>query len=102
MRREGTAAENKLWQRLRNRQFNNTKFVRQEPIGPFIADFVCRPSMLVIEIDGETHRDPEQQAYDQRRSAYLREQGYRVIRFTNEDVLGDLEPVLEAIARHLR
>jgi len=102
MRREATAAEKRLWQHLRNRQLGHAKFVRQEPIGPFIADLVCRKAMLVIEIDGETHDTPEQQAYDAKRSAFLRERDYRVIRFRNEDIMGDLGPVLDVIEQYLR
>ena len=102
MRSEPTATESKLWQHLRNRQLNNTKFVRQEPIGPYIADFVCRAKKLVIEIDGVTHETPEELAYDSARTAYLEREGYRVIRFKNDDIFGDLGPVLEAIVRNLK
>jgi very-short-patch-repair endonuclease len=101
LRRESTAAESKLWQALRNRQLNNTKFARQEPIGPYIVDFVCRAKKLVIEIDGVTHETPDELAHDLARTAFLMREGYRVIRFTNEDVFGDLDPVLETIARNL-
>jgi very-short-patch-repair endonuclease len=97
LRREATQTEAKLWQHLRNRQLNGAKFTRQVPIGPFIADFACRTAMLVIEIDGATHETPEQLEHDAMRSAFLAEQGYRVIRFRNEDIFGDLEPVLEII-----
>ncbi|MBG1233158.1 endonuclease domain-containing protein [Aestuariivirga litoralis] len=102
LRREATAAENKLWDHLRNRQLNNAKFVRQEPIGPYIADFACRSAKLVIEIDGVTHETPEEIVHDLKRTAFLQERRYRVIRFRNEDVFGDLAPVLEAISLHLR
>jgi very-short-patch-repair endonuclease len=101
LRREATQAESKLWQYLRNRQLNNFKFARQEPIGPYIADFVCRAEKLVIEIDGATHDTPEEQAHDAVRTAFLMREGYRVIRFRNEDVFGDLDPVLEEIVRNL-
>ena len=101
LRAEQTAVEAKLWQHLRNRQLNNMKFVRQEPIAPYIADFVCRAQKLVIEIDGSTHETPEELAHDSARTAFLVEQGYRVIRFRNEDIFGDLEPVLDEIMRHL-
>jgi very-short-patch-repair endonuclease len=97
LRRDATAAEAKLWQVLRNRQLHKLKFTRQFPIGPYFADLCCRSSKLVIEIDGVTHETPEQLAHDAKRSAFLAEQGYRVIRFRNEDVFGDLSPVLEAI-----
>jgi very-short-patch-repair endonuclease len=101
MRREPTPAESKLWQALRNRQLNNFKFARQEPIGPYIADFVCRAKKLVIEIDGVTHETPEELAHDAARTVFLVREGYRVIRFSNEDIFGDLSPVLETIMRNL-
>ncbi len=97
LRREATQAETKLWQHLRNRQLNGAKFTRQVPIGPYFADFACRAAMLVIEIDGVTHETPEQLAHDAKRSVFLVEQGHRVIRFRNEDIFGDLDPVLAAI-----
>jgi very-short-patch-repair endonuclease len=97
MRNVPSAAEHKLWQFLRNRQVSGLKFVRQEPAGPFIADFVCRSCRLVIEVDGPTHDEPGAAEYDARRSAFLAGQGYRVLRFSNEQVLGDLGPVLEII-----
>ncbi len=84
-----------MWQALRNRQLDGEKFVRQEPIGPFIADFVCRRAQVVIEIDGPTHEGRE--ANDARRTGWLVSQGYHVMRFSNEDVLGDLSPVIDAI-----
>jgi len=102
LRREATAAETKLWQYLRNRQLNSAKFSRQVPIEPYVADFACRASKLVIEIDGVTHETPEQVAHDAKRSAFLIGLGYRIIRFRNEDIFGDLRPVLEVIAGALR
>ena len=101
LRRESTPAESKLWQHLRNRQLGNLKFTRQEPIGHYIADFVCRARKLVIEIDGVTHETPEELVHDVARTAYLEREGYRVMRFKNEDIFGDLGPVLETIMRNL-
>jgi very-short-patch-repair endonuclease len=101
LRREATAAEKILWHHLRNRQLNGFKFSRQEPIGPYIADVVCRAKKFVVEIDGVTHETPEELAHDAARTAYLVGQGYRVIRFRNEDVFGDVEPVLDEIMRNL-
>lgn len=99
LRRESTPAESKLWQHLRNRQLGNFKFARQEPIGPYIADFVCRAKKLVIEIDGVTHETPEELAHDATRTIYLEREGYRVVRFTIEDIFGDLGPERETIVR---
>jgi very-short-patch-repair endonuclease len=71
------------------------------PIDPYIADFACRKAKLVTEIDGATHETSEQRAHDARRSAFLVEQGHRVIRFRNEDIFGNLGPVQEAIINAL-
>jgi very-short-patch-repair endonuclease len=97
LRREQTLAESKLWTCLRNRQLTGVKFVRQVSIGPFFADFCCRDAKLVIEIDGVTHETPEELARDVRRTAWLEAQGYRVIRFRNEELMGDLDAVLQRI-----
>ena len=102
LRREATAAENILWQHLRNRQLNGAKFSRQVPIDPYIADFACRSAKLVIEIDGVSHETPEQREHDAKRSGFLAAQGYRVMRYCNEEIFGDVGPVLEAIAAALR
>jgi very-short-patch-repair endonuclease len=77
------------------------KFTRQGSIGPFFADFCCREAKLIIEIDGVTHATPEELASDARRTAWLVGQGYRVIRFRNEELIGDLDFVLERIQRSL-
>ena len=101
LRREQTAAEAKLWSCLRNRQLRGAKFTRQLPVGPYFADFCCRDAKLVIEIDGVTHGTPEELSHDARRTAWLEAQGYSVIRFRNEELLGDLDVVLERIQRCL-
>jgi very-short-patch-repair endonuclease len=97
LRREQTAAESKLWACLRNRQLGDVKFARQVAIGPFFADFCCRGAKLIIEIDGVTHDAPEELSRDARRTAWLEARGYRVIRFRNEELMGDLDAVLERI-----
>jgi very-short-patch-repair endonuclease len=97
MRRNATAAESRLWQTLRNRQIEGRKFVRQAPVGPFFADFLCRELKLIIEIDGITHQAPEEQAYDRRRTEELAKLGYRVIRFTNADILESIDHTIELI-----
>ena len=101
LRREQTLAESKLWACLRNRQLNGGKFARQVSIGPFFADFCCRETKLVIEIDGVTHETPDELASDSRRSAWLKTQGYRIIRFNSEELMGDLDVVLERIQQSL-
>ncbi len=99
MRREPTEAEAKLWSGLRAGRLNGAKFRRQVAIGNYIADFVCPAAKLIIELDGSQHVD--QQGYDARRTRFLVEQGYRVIRFWNHDVLRSWSDVLEAILQQI-
>jgi very-short-patch-repair endonuclease len=96
-RRDAPAAERVVWRYLRYRQLGGRKFVRQEPIGAYIADFVCRESKLVIEIDGATHSTDREVSHDARRTGYLEAQGCRVVRFTNERVFENVEGVLDDI-----
>ena len=94
-----TDAERKLWRYLRLRQLDGHKFRRQVSIGPYIADFACLKAMLVIEVDGGQHADAY--AYDSRRDDYMRGQGYRVLRFWNNDVLGNMEGVWQVIVSEI-
>ncbi len=95
LRQPQTPAEQKLWARLRDRQLGGFKFRRQHPIGRFIVDFCCADRQLVVEIDGDSHA--EQVEYDQARTEWLCEQGYSVIRFSNQAVWRQIEAVIEAI-----
>jgi very-short-patch-repair endonuclease len=95
LRSNATAAERCLWQRLSRRQLGGYKFSRQMPVGPFICDFMCREARLVIEVDGGQH-DPLE-GRDRQRTAYIEAEGYRVIRFWNNEVLGNPDGVLAAI-----
>ena len=97
LRQPQTPAESKLWARLRNRQLGGFKFRRQHPIGRFVVDFYCAACRLVIEVDGDSHAEPEQMEYDLARTAWLNEQGYHVIRFPNRDAHRHIDAVLEAI-----
>ena len=99
LRSDQTVAEARLWYHLRAKRFDGAKFRRQTVNGPFIADFTCRAAMLVIEIDGDTHGSTAQ--YDAERTTYLEQQGWSVIRFTNTDVMHNLEAVLSTIAQRL-
>ena len=99
LRRNPTDAEIRLWHHLRDRRLAGFKFRRQLPIGPYFADFGCAQRRLIIELDGGQHA--EQAAPDARRSAYLNEQGYTVIRFWNDQVLKETDAVLEEILRCL-
>ena len=96
MRKEPTDAEAALWELLRDKKLAD-KFRRQHLIDDFIVDFVCLSKNLVIEVDGGYHNDPTQKEYDQQRTLYLNEKGFKVIRFTNEEVLGNTEAVLTKI-----
>lgn len=93
LRQRRTDAETKLWWRLRSRQLDGRKFVRQCPVGPYIADFLCRELKLVVEVDGGQHT-PER---DAPRTAYLERAGYAILRFSNFQVLLELEAVLETL-----
>ncbi len=97
LRKESTVPERLLWSHLRNRQLNNLKFRRQHVVGAFVVDFVCESVALVVELDGESHVG--QGVKDNDRSAYLKQNGYRVLRVTNDDVIGGIEAVLLAIER---
>lgn len=84
---------------LRRRQVDGFRFRRQRPIGPYIVDFVCLSARLVIEVDGGQHADDV--AWDTARTRWLESQGYRVIRFWNNEVLGNPDGVYEVILREL-
>lgn len=99
MRKNSTDAELKLWKHLRNRLTDGEKFRRQQPIWKYIVDFVCAERMLVVEVDGGQHG--KQVAYDNERTAWLESEGYRVLRFWNNEVLKDADVVLEVIIRVL-
>jgi very-short-patch-repair endonuclease len=97
LRAESTALERKLWAHLRAKRLAAYKFRRQHPTGPYCADFCCVARRLVIEVDSSQHREEQEKRKDALRTAHLAERGYRVIRFSNEQVSTDLEDVLQAI-----
>jgi very-short-patch-repair endonuclease len=99
LRREMTPAEDLLWGRLRSRRLEGFKFRSQVWLGPFIADFFCWEAKLIVEVDGAQHAD--RVGYDSARSEQLAGQGYKVLRFWNNEVLGDLEVVLAKIRTEL-
>lgn len=94
LRKELTPAERKLWSKIRNDQLG-VNFRRQHAIGAFIPDFVCIEKKLVIELDGSQHL--EQEEYDKERTIYLESQGYKVIRFWNNDVMKNIDGVILTI-----
>ncbi|MGV8074636.1 MAG: endonuclease domain-containing protein [Syntrophobacteraceae bacterium] len=95
LRKNQTDAERRLWYHLRDRRLAGYKFRRQHPIGPFIVDFVCRESWLIVELDGGQHASQVEE--DRNRTAYLAAQGFRVVRFWNNQVLSDIQSVLTVI-----
>ena len=98
LRREVTDAETALWYRINRGQIEGYKFRRQVPIGRYVADFACLDAGLVIEVDGGQHAES---ATDAIRDRYLASEGYRVLRFWNNDVLGNIEGVLITIQTEL-
>jgi very-short-patch-repair endonuclease len=94
LRHDGTDEEHQLWRDLRNRQLNGHKIVRQVPIGPYVADFLCRRAHLIIEIDGFHHANDRG---DERRTGWLNENGNSVLRFWNHEITRERHSVLETI-----
>ena len=94
LRKQPTDAETHLWSRLRRKQLDGFRFRRQVPLGPYVADFACLDARLVVEVDGGQHAE---RAADTARTAWLESQGYRVLRFWNNDVLGNADGVVETI-----
>jgi very-short-patch-repair endonuclease len=97
LRRATTDAEKQLWYRLRKFDLDGSHFRRQVPIGPYIVDFACMAAQLLIEVDGSQHGEDRGKAYDGVRAAWLEKQGYRVLRFWNNDIAKNIDAVMEAI-----
>ena len=95
LRRYSTDAEEAFWYRVRAHRFENLKFRRQVPFGPFILDFYCPKVSIAVEIDGDRHFSRYGQEYDAMRSAFIASKGIRVIRYSNDEVLGNLDCVME-------
>ncbi len=99
LRKNMTDAEKRLWRNLRNRQLESHKFYRQYPTPPYYADFLCRDKKLVVEADGGQHNDNPD---DEKRTAFLEAQGFKVIRYWNNEILKNTEGVLEDILAVLK
>ncbi len=95
LRKNMTEAETILWEELR--QLDGYHFRRQHPINDFIADFICLSSHLIIEVDGKYHDMPQQQTEDDMRTDALSKMGYTVVRFTNEEIITDVDRVVDEI-----
>jgi BirA family biotin operon repressor/biotin-[acetyl-CoA-carboxylase] ligase len=96
-----TIAESILWRALRGSRWKTLKFRRQVPIGPYVADLLCTEHKLIVELDGKPHLDPQQAAHDRKRDAFLRSQGYSVLRFPNDIIIGGCDIALKQIADFL-
>ena len=99
LRHEATPAERRLWQYLSGNRLGGHKFSRQMPLVPYFCDFLCRRAKMVIELDGDTHAAAPEA--DMQRDCFMRERGYRVLRFGNADVMGNVEGVVTAIGEAL-
>ncbi len=100
LRERSTDAEKVLWQYLRAKRFAGLKFKRQQPIGNYIVDFVCFEKKLIIELDGGQHAQPAEKQKDSQRDLWFEEQGYKVLRFWDNELFADIESVLEVIWAH--
>ncbi|MGF6307224.1 very-short-patch-repair endonuclease [Bradyrhizobium sp. i1.8.4] len=98
LRRTMTRAETLLWRYLKADRVAGLNFRRQSPIGNYIADFVAHSCKLIVEVDGESHDFEERIRHDKRRDGWFKSRGYRVLRFTNDDVMKNLEGVVLSIA----
>ena len=101
LRRNESLAEKRLWEQLRKRQLANIKFVRQAPVGPYIADFLCRERLFIIEVDGATHSTGIELTRDAARTRFLESKGYRIIRFHNDEIIHGMDEVLILIGEAL-
>ena len=97
LRSKATSAEERLWYELRARRFNNMKFIRQCPIGPFFVDFACREMKIIVEVDGGTHSTDDERRRDAARSDYLENEGFRIFRAHNQEVYDNLDGVLDTL-----
>ncbi|MGD0947397.1 MAG: DUF559 domain-containing protein [Candidatus Binatia bacterium] len=97
LRNQPTDSERRLWSRVRRRQILDLQFYRQKPIGSYIVDFYAPAVGLVVEVDGAQHFEPIQTSNDRARTGFLESHGLRVLRFTNTEVLKNLDTVLQAI-----
>lgn len=97
LRTNSTDAEAKLWRALRRKHICGLRFRRQFTLGPYFVDFVCLKARLVVEVDGSQHFEADQMAHDERRTAWLARNDFRVLRFTNHDVLSNLDGVVRVI-----
>jgi very-short-patch-repair endonuclease len=101
LRQRLTKSEAILWTAIKGRALDGWRFRRQHPVGPYVTDFACHDAMLVVEVDGATHTEDHEIEYDRKRSAYLAQQGWRVMRVSNLSIYEDLDSVIADIAAAL-
>ena len=102
LRKNMTEAEHRLWYFLRNKQLDGYRFRRQHPIAPYIADFACVRESLIIEVDGATHGEADEMAYDAARTEFLLSQGWKIVRYGNEEIYKNVDDVLDDIDAYLK
>ena len=101
LRKNMTDAETRLWSKIRRKQLKKFQFYRQKNIGDYIVDFYCPAAKLIIEIDGDQHYSEENIEKDEARDKFLKDLGFRVLRFSNSDVFKNIEGVVTEIYNHL-
>jgi len=102
LRENQTEAEEKFWLAVKDNQIEGYKFRRQHPLSIYVVDFYCHALQLVIEIDGEYHLSEEQQILDKQRTADIEFQGLKVVRFTNDEIMSNLEEAIDKIKSHIK
>lgn len=101
LRKNSTIQERRLWNLLKNRQFYNLKFKRQQPIGEYIVDFICKEEKIIIEIDGGQHNIINNIQSDKERTDYLQSLGYNVIRFWNDEIYENIDGVISKLKEEI-
>ena len=101
LRKNMTDAEYRLWYHLKSRGLDGHHFRKQHPIGPYITDFACANARLIIEVDGGTHTSDEAMAHDKKRTAYLQQEGWHILRFWNDHIFKDIDSVLGEISDYI-
>jgi very-short-patch-repair endonuclease len=101
LRKNMTPAEIKLWQKIRRKQLKGIRFYRQRPIGNYIVDFCSFSPRLIIEVDGDTHYTDEAKQRDMKRDRFFQSMGFKILRFTNKDIIQNIDGVIETITKIL-
>lgn len=101
LRKNATIQERRLWNLLKNRQFCNLKFKRQQPVGEYIVDFICKEAKIIIEVDGGQHNTNDNIRRDKERTDYLEGLGYKVIRFWNNEIHEDIDGILSKLKEEI-